>query len=49
MIADILDVWILGSVAGNRDLPHMHLLPCLIVSKVNARTPLPFGWGVPLL
>jgi hypothetical protein len=33
VIADILDVWILGSVAGNRNRPRMHLLPFLSISK----------------
>ena len=36
LIADILDVWILGSVAGNRNLPRIHLLPHLDYhNKIN--------------
>jgi len=30
VIANILDVWILGSVAGNRNRPHIHLMPHLV-------------------
>jgi hypothetical protein len=30
LIANTLDVWILDSVAGNRDRPHIHLLPLLV-------------------
>jgi len=36
VIVDILDVWILGLVAGNRNRPRMHLLPFRIVSKGKA-------------
>src|SRR3989338_1348099 len=28
-----LNVWILGSVAGNRNRPHIHLLPPISISK----------------
>ena len=33
VIAYILIVQILDSVAGNRNRPHMHLLPCVSISK----------------
>ena len=33
VVVDILDIWILGSVAGNRNLPHIHLLPFCIISE----------------
>jgi hypothetical protein len=30
LVANILDVWILVSVAGNNSLPHIHLEPFLV-------------------
>src|SRR3989344_2506397 len=35
VVGDALGVWTLGSVAGNRNRPRMHLLPLCIVSKQN--------------
>jgi hypothetical protein len=29
---DILDAWILGSVAGSRNRPHIHLLPTISIN-----------------
>ncbi len=34
MAVDILDVWILDSAAGNRNLPHIRLLPFFILAQM---------------
>src|SRR3990167_4042994 len=39
VVGDALGVWTLGSVAGNRSRPRMHLLPLRIVSKQNPALP----------
>ncbi len=39
VVGDALGVWTLGSVAGNRNRPRIHLLPLRIVSKQNPALP----------
>ena len=40
LVGDALEVWILGSVAGNRNRPRKHLLPFWIISKQKAAHPI---------
>lgn len=38
VVGNILDVWILASVAGNHSLPHIHLPPFVLYQNINKTT-----------